>query len=414
MKGLKLFILSMWWCTSIAYSQPHTLEVFNTGNSPLPENNIFALALSPDSTLWIGTENGLATLKNGQWNIIDTLNGYQIRDIVFDTSGHAWVGTFLNGLWIETDTGWRNHTAANSNLPDDYVRSISFCPNGDAWIGTVAGAVHISNSNWTVFRQNNTPWYTEHITSSYCNPANEVWLGGLNSGLMHQVDTGWVIYRTNVTGLPDNTILDIQPRFNGAMWLATPAAGAAIFDGKQGWLYYNTNTSFNPSNSINQITVGNDGRSYLASADKGLVVFEGGLAWFHLSTSIRPDTGGAYLPANDIFAIAQDAEGVIWASASNNGLLRIEFLDYTTSVALGDTWVTTLIYPNPTTDFIYIESPVAGLDVSIADIAGHLVFASTTVSPSTKISLRHLPKGTYFLTVSLLGDKAVRRVIVFY
>jgi len=252
--GLKTYLVwLMMGLANVAIAQPHALQIFDTDNSPIPENNILALAIAPDSTLWIGTENGLATLKNGDWSIIDTLQGYPVRAIAFDNSGYAWVGTFLNGLWVQTDTGWVNHTSANSPLPDDYVRAIAFCPNGDAWLGTVAGAVHISGGNWQVYRQSNTNWFTQHITSAHCTPTNKIWLGGINSGLMHLVDTTWIIYRTLSSGLPDNTILDIQGMDNGGLWLAMPAAGAAVFDGNLGWVYYSTITSNNPSNSINKI-----------------------------------------------------------------------------------------------------------------------------------------------------------------
>jgi ligand-binding sensor domain-containing protein len=385
---------------SIASAQPHALQIFNTSNSPLPEDNIRALSIAPDSTLWIGTENGLATLKNGNWGKIDTLQGYQIRAIAFDTAGHAWVGTFLSGFWVQTDTSWIHYTTANSNLPDDFVRTISFCPSGDAWLGTVGGALQITNGNWNVYRAANTNWFVEHIASSYCTPNNVIWLGGLNSGLMRQQDTTWVIYRHFTSGLPDNTVLDIKRNVNGDYLLAMPASGAAAFDGNLGWVYYNTITSYNPSNSINHIAIGNNSNLYFASADKGLVVYEGGLDWYNISTINKPDIGGYYLPSDQLLNLAYDPSGVIWASAANEGLLRIEFMDTISGITNQNTSKTEIsIYPNPAQDYIIVESLASELSISITDILGQAVFTQHSYALKTKVPLSNLPKGTYIVTV---------------
>lgn len=409
---LRLFAFLALVCIStIAIAQPHALQVFNTSNSPLPEDNIRALAIAPDSTLWVGTEYGLATLKNGSWDSIDTLQGYQIRAIAFDTAGHAWVGTFLNGLWVQTDTGWVNHTTANSTLPDNYVRTISFCPNGTAWVGTVGGAVSIANSIWEVYRASNTNWFVEHIASSYCAPNNQVWLGGLNTGLMRQQDTTWVIYRKGTSGLPDNTILDIKGNTNGDLLIAMPAAGTAVFDGNQGWIQYNTITSYNPSNSINRIAVGNNGNIYFASANKGLIVYQGGLNWFNLSSTAVPDTSGTFLPSNDLVALLQDNEGVIWASAVNEGLLRIEFVDTINGLSTLNSRHTISIYPNPAQEYFIVESPYSIENITITDVLGQIVFTTNNYTPKTKVPLSNVPKGTYMVMLQLGSEKISQRLI---
>ncbi len=397
--------------SSVAKAQPHVLEVYNTDNSPLPDDNIRALAIAPDSSLWIGTENGLTALKNGNWDIVDTLQGYQIRAIAFDTAGHAWVGTFLNGFWVQTDTSWINYTTTNSTLPDDFVRTISFCPNGNAWVGTVGGAVEISNGIWKVYRETNTNWFVEHITSSYCGPDNIVWLGGLNSGLMRQQDTTWTIYRHSNSGLPDNTVLDIKRNNNGDYLLAMPASGAAAFDGNLGWVYYNTLTSNNPSNSINHIAIGNNGYLYFASADKGLVVYEGGLNWFNISTLNIPDAGGNFLPSDQLLQLANDPSGAIWASAANEGLLRIEFLDTLNSISNQSFNQNPIsIYPNPAQDYCIIETPIPETSISFINLLGQVVFNTISSSSKTKVPLSHLPKGTYIVALQIGSEQISERL----
>ncbi len=391
-------------------AQPHSLQTFTTNNSALQENTIRTLATAPDSALWVGTENGLSTLKNGNWAAIDTFLNLQIRAIAFDSSGYAWVGTFLHGLWVQTDTGWINYLPSNSDLPADHVRTIAFCPNGDAWIGTVGGAVMISNGVWQVYQTTNTNWIGSNIGASYCSPTNEIWLGGVNNGLMHQVDTGWVIYHASSSNLPDNTILDLQGKPNGDIVLAMPTGGIAIFDGNQGWIVYNTLSSFSPSNSINRIAVGNNGKLYFASVDKGLVVFEGGFDWFNISTAERPDTSGTYLPDNDMLTVLQDPNGIIWASIFNQGLMRIEFLDTLSGIA-STNLAATALYPNPAQDFIVIETLSPNLTITIIDVLGTEVYNTATNAPKTKVPLGNLPKGTYMVMLQSGGATTAQRLI---
>ncbi len=392
-------------------AQPHTLQVFNTSNSPLQENTIRTLAVAPDSVLWVGTENGLATLKNGSWATIDTFENLQIRAIAFDTAGHAWVGTFLHGVWVQTINGWTNYLPSNSNLPSEHVRTISFCPNGDTWIGTLGGAVYINNGVWTVYQQTNANWYGDNIGASYCGNNNDIWLGGVNNGLMHLRDTTWVIYRSSNSNLPDNTILDLKGNAQGDILLAMPYGGTAVFDGNQGWILYNTTNSFIPANSINEIAIGSDGNTYYATANKGLTIYKGGMDWSNIDATTRPDTNGLYLPDNEMLAVVQDAQGVIWGSIFNKGLVRIEFIDSTVSSINSIELTNISIYPNPTQDYIVVNAPVSNLGISIIDVLGTELYTTSTTSLNTKIPLSYLPKGTYMVVLQSGSAITTQRLI---
>lgn len=380
-------------------AQQHMLQIFNTGNSPLQENTIRALAIAPDSALWLGTENGLSTFKNGTWSAIDTFENMQIRAIAFDAAGYAWVGTFLHGLWVQSGNGWTNYLPSNSNLPSDHIRTISFCPNGDAWIGTIGGAVNISGGMWQVYQMSNTNWYGSNIGASYCDVNNGIWLGGINNGLMHLTDTSWTIYHTSNSNLPDNSILGLNGTLNGDILLAMPTGGFSIFDGNLGWINYNTNNSFNPSSSFNRIAVGSSGTIYLASLDKGLIVYDGTNYWHNISTTQTPDTSGNFLPDNEMLTIVQDHEGIIWASIFNEGLARIQFIDTTISGIHVVRLAQVSLHPNPTDDFVVIDAPTTGLDITITDVLGTTVFTAETTTAQTKIPLGDLPKGIYMVII---------------
>ena len=76
--------------------------VYNTSNSPLPDNVIRAIEFDFTGNVWIGTDNGLAKFDGTNWTIIDSSNSdlpvNQIRSIAFDSVNHLWVGTLQAGL----------------------------------------------------------------------------------------------------------------------------------------------------------------------------------------------------------------------------------------------------------------------------------------------------------------------------
>lgn len=410
MRHLLIALLLLFNCLGL-YAQQHTLHTFNSGNSPLPENTIRALAIAPDSALWVGTENGLATLKNGTWTTIDTFEHLQIRAIAFDSAGHAWVGTFLHGLWVQSNNGWTNYLPSNSDLPAEHIRTISFCPNGDAWVGTIGGAIKISGAAWQTFSTSNTNWYGDNIGASYCDSNNEIWLGGVNNGLMHHTDTIWTIYHSSNSNLADNSILDLNGKPNGDILIAFPTGGFSIFDGNLGWINYNTSNSYTPSNSFNHITIGNSGSIYLASLDRGLVVFNGANNWQNISATQTPDTSGNFLPDNEMIALVQDHEGVIWASIFNIGLMRIEFIDTTISGLQPVSLAQVSIHPNPAQEFVLIDAHTTGLSITVTDVLGSAVFATETTAPQTKIPLGYLPKGIYMVIIQSGSAVSTQRLI---
>lgn len=48
--------------------------MYNITNSPLPSNYVRAFAANADSSIWLGTDNGLVKLKNNSWTIYKTNN----------------------------------------------------------------------------------------------------------------------------------------------------------------------------------------------------------------------------------------------------------------------------------------------------------------------------------------------------
>ena len=58
------------------------------------------------------------------------------------------------------------------------------------------------------------------------------------------------------------------------------------------------------------------------------------------------------------------------------------------------------IYPNPATDFLYIELPETGFVTEIFDVRGHRVFVAENEEKTLKISIKNRQPGSYFYRIS--------------
>ena len=69
---------NVWIGTTAGLVQYDTLtqqkQFFNKANSPLADNWISALAVTPSGILWIGTSKGLYRVEGDNWQFFDSLN----------------------------------------------------------------------------------------------------------------------------------------------------------------------------------------------------------------------------------------------------------------------------------------------------------------------------------------------------
>lgn len=110
----------------------------------LVDDNVWALAETPDRALWIGTEHGLARRHPTSISTLRSSDGLPhdtIRALAADTQGQLWIG------------GLRGASVLRSQRPEpiplpaaedaDKVRVIHVGPTGTLWIGTLRGLFRV-------------------------------------------------------------------------------------------------------------------------------------------------------------------------------------------------------------------------------------------------------------------------------
>jgi len=385
--------------------------IFYTQNSSIPDNAVRCITPDArDSSIWIGTDWGLAHFTDNSWQIFQTSNSGlpddYVRSVAIEENGNIWVGTFLNGFTIFDGTQWISYNEANSRLPSNQVRNIAFDTTGHAWIGTGGGLVYIADTGMVVYNMNNSPLGSNNIASLYIDAFNTKWVGTINGGLALIEDTTWTIYKRNNSSIADNTILDIDEDTSGNLWMATPAAGIMIFN-RSVWNFFTPLNSSLLDYSVNSIALNQNNQCYIAMKQEGFSVYSGGLQWASY------DTSNSNLPQNELTTTVVDHSGNIWVGTESEGLLQF---DISTGIqkTISMNWN---IYPNPATDRIIIKGQnIETSKIRLLNVQGETLSNSLFTDINTSlvtINTSQIPLGIYMLEIVSGNNVHAQRVVKF-
>ncbi len=361
-------------------------------NSGLPNNSVRCIAFENDSTAWIGTDFGLAKFSNGVWTIFNTSNSgignNDIRSIAIDTNHVKWIGTFANGISVFNDTMWTLYNTFNSSLPDDFVRSLAIDQNNTKWIGTVGGLAKMdSANNWYVYTMWNSVLGSNNIACIYVNPnTDDKWVGTVNGGvLLIEKDTNLTSFTIQNSGIPDNTVLGIDMDINQNFYLATPGNGLAVKLNGFGWLTYNLVSSNIPTASLTSVALDALDQPWTGTNTHGLLYKNG-------SNFVKYDTSNSPLTDNLIQTIRMAHDQKLWIGTQTGGLFILDPSLLTGVQSLTAT-PSLIIYPNPCTNYLYIESIQPLQKIEMWDVSGKLIH--NIFREGNRIDLQSVASGIY-------------------
>ena len=290
-------------------------SVFNTSNSPLPDNQIQVVLVDGSDGKWFGTSNGLAHLSGSGWKVYDTLNSglpsQFITSMAWDKRGFVWIGTsrglakydgitlsfceklkqnFITALlvdnktgmvWIGTDKGlcnydgsvWMRYDDPGSLLLEDYVSSLAVDHNGVLKMGSfdhyafVGRILSYDGSNWTSIRLNQRELESCFPDALIMDENNTMWLGvkGTMGGKLVRLDQPeWKIFDQNNIPIPDwRAGINSLARYQNTLWIAT-GSGMYTYDGTS-WTSYRTTNSGLSDDFVFSIAIDNEGSQWIGT-----------------------------------------------------------------------------------------------------------------------------------------------------
>ncbi|MBI5714149.1 MAG: hypothetical protein HZC38_12110, partial [Chloroflexi bacterium] len=196
----------------------------------LPSNNVFSVAFPKDGAAWVGTEKGLALLRDQQK--------------------------------VE-----RVFNKANAGFTDDTIRALLVAADKTLWVGTTGGVSHLrADDKWEHFVVGN-PFEREmgEVTSIAQANDGSIWVATSQSGVYQLKDGKWLRFTPRDPGvkLPSLEVRRITAAPDGSVWFAT-GEGAARFDGKE-WIRFRAQANELVGEMVNDIFVTKSGEVYFAT-----------------------------------------------------------------------------------------------------------------------------------------------------
>ena len=118
-------------------------------SSGLLSNTLFAVAEGLDGTIWIGTDDGLNSIKSGLVGHYLTKSGpanATVVSLLFDSKKILWIGTLDRGLFRFENGRFTQYTV-RQGLPDDTIGNVLEDSDANLWIGSNSGITRLNRQD---------------------------------------------------------------------------------------------------------------------------------------------------------------------------------------------------------------------------------------------------------------------------
>jgi ligand-binding sensor domain-containing protein len=241
-------------------SNPGVMRLYPAGSDKLPLTDVRAIAAGSVRGLWLGGDDGLAYLDEGQWTRYTSADGLpddRVQALASDRQRRTWIGT-RNGLSIWNGESFFNLTRENG-LPSDNITALLAADDRSVWIGTSNGGLYqYANNQLRVYAMDNAGLLSDTVTAlaqagdgsilvgselglarftdnvakrvegapavavaSLVARGDEIWMGTQGDGLYHFDGQSW----TRQSGLPSSTVSALLLDQFGALWVGGDGGG---------------------------------------------------------------------------------------------------------------------------------------------------------------------------------------------
>ena len=234
--------------------------IFNSSNSNIPSPTVLRVKKGIHGEIWIGSQHGLAYLKNDEFIVpspLEPTRDMSIEQMLITKSGDLWFSTRTNELYRYQNNELKNFTA-DFNLKESTVLSMIESDEGNLYFGTddshileynpstkeVRDLTPMDNVNgindfyWSekqLFVATGVGLYTYEnstfklhkgisnraVTAIHVDQNDVIWLGTMNGLFRWNSETQKLDSLTEENGMPNNIVRDMLVDGRGNLWVAT-------------------------------------------------------------------------------------------------------------------------------------------------------------------------------------------------
>jgi hypothetical protein len=307
--------------------------VFNQRNSKLPWDMSRAVFTDNDGIVWIGTDNGLVKMTDGNMEIFDTHNSglksemynknetVSIRDATVDKQNNKW----LIANWDVYKYDGQNWTVFDSiNSPINWARKLFVDKTNNVYFTSWRGVSKYDGDKWTTIDTSNSKLPSNKTLGVFVDSKERVWIGTFSGNIRIDADKT-VEYNNSDSPLKEGFISKMYEDKSGNLWFDLyndddkSKAGMFILRTNGDW------ESLKPKNS--ELFTKNSINDFLLDEDKNIL-------WIALNSvglikyDINNDKWETYtnensnIPSIHVMQLTKDKNGTIWG-ATFAGLIKL-------------------------------------------------------------------------------------------
>jgi ligand-binding sensor domain-containing protein len=282
-----------------------------TSADGLPDDNVQAIAIETNGTMWIGMkEGGVSRFTNGKFTnftVDDGLGSNNVKALVITSDGSVWAGT-ASGLSLFDGNEWKTYKK-DDGLVSNIINAIAITSEEAMWIATETGISYYDQTSWTNYSPEDGLGRT-NVHGVAIAADGDVWFASFD-GVTRYDGNSWDYFNIE-DGLSMDVFTSVGADPDGSMWLGTPGEAADRFENGQ---FVSFKSEMGPTVYVRAIAAGLDGVMWFATEGDGVYRYDG-RDWTQYLTN---NSGITY---NWVDAVAVAPDGALWFAARKNGIVR--------------------------------------------------------------------------------------------
>ena len=253
----------------------------------LSNNNIRHIFITQNSTILLGTQNGL-NIYNEKTNKFEEIfkediNGEEVNSLDEDDEGNIWAGTSKSLIKINLkDTNLERYSSHNIECDFKIIKKI-LCDNEFIWIGTFNNGLYKFNKKTLKSEKiniENGNFLNNCIRALMRDEDDVLWIGTSYGLVKYFIESDTYKLYTNdkfsIYSIINNEVYDIIKDKNGLVWVGT-YSGVSMFESENKIEHYTSEPSSDfilNDNVIHGIYEDDDGLIWIGTKNKGVNIID--------------------------------------------------------------------------------------------------------------------------------------------